>query len=268
MLSPLESSASLFFFPDPFYSNEWFTCCFEWGSQHGESHFCLHELSLNSNILGSGESQPVSFSMTSWLEKLFWQQSCFLMRSHERKASCFYMCRNDYCGCEHGTPVFNDSWFHVVCGMSSNDTSIHPGAHVLCLVIQSETVQYLTCAFSCLPALLSGDCECRLKIAGVSALLLLVWDIFLPAFVLATCCWAGLLLKAEMLAGYGLCIIDAECDWALQAIGYNFKKSKKVVNSGWTHMVFSRIRRRWRLLKPRVEWRPDSGDITSLLVHF
>lgn len=50
---------------------------------------------------------------------------------------------------------------------------------------------------------------------------------FLPAFVLATCCRAGLSLKAEMLAGYGLCIIDADCDWALRAIGYNFKKSKK-----------------------------------------
>lgn len=30
-----------------------------------------------------------------------------------------------------------------------------------------------------------------------------------------------------MLAGYGLCIIDAVCDWALPAICYNSKKSKK-----------------------------------------
>ncbi len=29
-----------------------------------------------------------------------------------------------------------------------------------------------------------------------------------------------------MLAGCGLCIIDADCDWALQAIGYNLKNQK------------------------------------------
>lgn len=140
--------------------------------------------------------------------------------------------------------------------------------NVLCFVMQSECAQVLTCALSRLPAQLPGDCECGLKIVGVSALLLLVWDIFSPAFVLATCCRAGRSLKAGMLAGCGLCIIDADCDWALRAIGYNFEKSKKVVNSGWTHGVFSRTRRRWRLLKPRAERRPDSGDVTSLLVHF
>lgn len=31
-----------------------------------------------------------------------------------------------------------------------------------------------------------------------------------------------------MLADCGLCIIDADCDRALQAIGYNFKKNQKV----------------------------------------
>lgn len=61
---------------------------------------------------------------------------------------------------------------------------------------------------------------------GVSALVATPRH-FLPAFVLATCCRAGLPLKAEMLAGYGPCIIDADCDWALRAIGYNFKKKIK-----------------------------------------
>lgn len=63
---------------------------------------------------------------------------------------------------------------------------------------------------------------------GVSALVarLRHFFFFLPAFVLATRCRADLSLKAEMLAGYELCIIDADCDWALRAIGYNFKKKK------------------------------------------
>lgn len=29
-----------------------------------------------------------------------------------------------------------------------------------------------------------------------------------------------------MLAGCGLCIINADCDWAVQAIGYNLGKKK------------------------------------------
>lgn len=74
----------------------------------------------------------------------------------------------------------------------------------------------------------SGDSECGLKIARVSALLF-SWcysETSLPAFVSATRCRADLLLKAEMLAGCTLCIIDADCDWALRAIGYNFKNQK------------------------------------------
>lgn len=108
---------------------------------------------------------------------------------------------------------------------------------------------------ACLPAArptVKRRCMQTINSRGVSTLFASLRH-FLPPFVLATCCRAGPLLKAEMLAGYGLCIIDADGDWALRAIGYNSTKSKKVVNSGWTHRVFSRIRRRWRLLKPRVD---------------
>lgn len=155
-----------------------------------------------------------------------------------------------------------------VCGTSLNDTSIHPGS--LASSYSLRVFRFLPVPLpACLPARPTvRRLWMRTKNSrGVSALVATLRH-FLPAFVLATCCRAGLSLKAEMLAGYGLCIIDADCDWALRAIGYNFKKSKKVVNSGWTRRVFSRIRRRWRLLKPRVERRPDSGDVTSLLVHF
>lgn len=95
-----------------------------------------------------------------------------------------------------------------------------------------------------------------------------------PAFVWAPCCRADLLLKAEMLAVCGLCIIDA---------GYNLKKSQGGVNSRWTRREVSRRAQRqwgsWRWLsgfglkrrclkRGGAERRPDSGDTTSLPVHF
>lgn len=104
-----------------------------------------------------------------------------------------------------------------------------------------------------------------------------------PAFVWAPCCRADLLLKAEMLAVCGLCIIDADCDWVPRAIGYNLKKSQGGVNSRWTRREVSRRAQRqwgsWRWLsgfglkrrclkRGGAERRPDSGDTTSLPVHF
>lgn len=91
-----------------------------------------------------------------------------------------------------------------------------------------------------------------------------------PAFVAAACCGADLWLKAAMLAGCGLCIIDADGGRGLQAIGCSLKKNQKVE---WTQTEPER-----NLAadgedggpgdQHGAERRPDFGDTTSLPVHF